>query len=133
MKKRTLATRTALLLPLISLIFAYFELGGNWFAYRMIDKQTLWSIGGTAFFATVYSFVAAGIAKWRDVDLGLLMVNYGFGFSVISLLLKLEWNRVPEFTLDIIADDPALLGVLAIAVLGFIASGWFVVTTSRSR
>lgn len=131
--KLSIATKTALLLPLIALVFAYLELGGNWFAYRMIERQTIWSVGGTAVFATAYSFIAASIAKWRNVDLGLLMVNYGFGFSIMSLILKLKWNKIPEPTLEHIQDIPMLLLVLAIALVAFVMSAWFVVTTEREE
>lgn len=127
------STRTIILLPIISLIFAYAELGGNWFAYRMIEQQTIWSVSGTIIFSTAYSFIAAGIAKWRKIDLGLLMVNYGFGFSIVSLLLKLEWNEIPQFTLELLNQHLGLLIVLVIAILGFVASGWFVVNSSKTQ
>jgi len=133
MFKLNVTTKTLLLLPIIALVFAYLELGGNWFAYRMIERQTLWSVGGTAVFATVYSFVAAGIAKWRNVDLGLLMVNYGFGFSVMSIIIKLEWNKIPEFTLQHINEIPLLSYILLIALAGFVISARFVVTTERKK
>jgi hypothetical protein len=123
--------RTVFLLPFLSLLFAYFELGGNWFAYKMLDMQTLWSVGGTIIFSTAYSFIAASVAVWRDIDLGLLMVNYGFGFSIISLVLKLEWNKIPEFTMDIFNQQPSLAIVLAIAFIGFLASGWLIITAPR--
>lgn len=116
-----------LVLPVIPLIFAYLELGGNWFAYRMIERQTVWSVTGTIFFSVIYSFVAAYVAKQFKIDLALLMVNYGFGFSIVSLLLKLEWGRIPEFTSEVLMQTPALTSVLLIALLGFLVSAYFVV------
>ena len=118
-----------LVLPVIPLIFAYLELGGNWFAYRMIERQTVWSVTGTIFFSVVYSFVAAYVAKKFRIDLALLMVNYGFGFSIVSLLLKLEWGRVPEFTSEVLQATPALGVILLIALVGFVSSAYFVVTS----
>src|SRR5688572_2845576 len=118
-----------LVLPVIPLIFAYLELGGNWFAYRMIERQTVWSVTGTIFFSVVYSFVAAYVAKKFRIDLALLMVNYGFGFSIVSLLLKLEWGRVPEFTSEVLQATPALGVILLIALVCFVSSAYFVVTS----
>src|SRR5687768_203428 len=65
-----------LVLPIIPIVFAYLELGGNWFAFRMIERQTVWSVTGTIFFSVVYSFVAAFVAKKFEINLALLMVNY---------------------------------------------------------
>jgi hypothetical protein len=125
----TSVTVRILVLPLIPLVFAYLELGGNWFAYRMIERQTPWSVGGTILFSVLYSFVAAYVAKHFKIDLALLMVNYGFGFSVVSLLLKLEWGQIPQFTGEILQTTPGLWWILGLAVVGFIASAYFVVTS----
>jgi hypothetical protein len=122
-----------LTLPLIPIAFAYLELGGNWFAYRMIERQTLWSVGGTIFFSVVYSFVAAFVAKQFKIDLGLLMVNYGFGFAVVSLLIKLDWGKIPEFSGKMLQDTPALWIILLIGVLGFLASAYFVITAPPTQ
>lgn len=121
-----------LLLPIIPIVFAYLELGGNWFAYRMIERQTVWSVGGTLFFSVIYSFVAALVAKRFEVDLGLLMVNYGFGFSIVSILIKLDWGQIPEFSGELLTAQPLLWIVLVIAVIGFLASAFFVVSALPS-
>jgi hypothetical protein len=116
-----------LILPIIPIIFAYLELGGNWFAYRMLERPVFWSITGTFIFSTVYSIVAAFIAKKFQIDLSLLMVNYGFGFAIVSLLLKLEWGKLPEFTSDILKETPNIWIVLIIAAIGFFVSASFVI------
>jgi hypothetical protein len=116
-------------LPLIPILFAYLELGGNWFAYRMLARPNVWSISGTVIFSVLYSFVAALIAKRLDIDLSLLMVNYGFGFAIVSLLLKLDWGKLPQFTNEILKNNPSLLIILFIAALGFFISASFVITS----
>lgn len=118
-----------IILPLIPILFAYLELGGNWFAYRMLDRLNLWSISGTVIFSVLYSFVAALIAKRMNIDLSLLMVNYGFGFAIVSLLLKLDWGKLPEFTNEILKNNPSLWIILSIAALGFFISANFVITS----
>lgn len=118
-----------IVLPLIPILFAYLELGGNWFAYRMLDRLNLWSIGGTVIFSVLYSFVAALIAKRMNIDLSLLMVNYGFGFAIVSLLIKLDWGKLPQFTDDILKNNPNLWIILSIAALGFFISASFVITS----
>jgi len=118
-----------IVLPLIPILFAYLELGGNWFAYKMLDRLNLWSISGTVIFSVLYSFVAALIAKRMNIDLSLLMVNYGFGFAIVSLLLKLDWGKLPEFTNDILKNNPSLWIILFIAALGFFISASFVITS----
>jgi hypothetical protein len=116
-----------LILPIIPIIFAYLELGGNWFAYRMLERPVFWSISGTIVLSMVYSIVAALVAKKFQLDLSLLMVNYGFGFAIVSLLLKLDWGKLPEFTNDILKENPNLWIVLIIAVIGFFVSAGFVI------
>ena len=118
-----------LVLPVIPILFAYLELGGNWFAFRMIERQTVWSVTGTIFFSVVYSFVAAFVAKKFEINLALLMVNYGFGFAIISVLLKLDWGKIPEFTTENLVAYPMLWGVLAIALVGFLFSAYVVITS----
>jgi hypothetical protein len=116
-----------LILPIIPIIFAYLELGGNWFAYRMLERPVFWSMSGTLIFSTLYSIVAAFIAKKFQIDLSLLMVNYGFGFAIVSLLLKLDWGKLPEFTNEILKETPNLWFVLIIAAIGFFVSASFVI------
>jgi hypothetical protein len=116
-------------LPLIPILFAYLELGGNWFAYRMLARPNVWSISGTVIFSVLYSFVAALIAKRMNIDLSLLMVNYGFGFAIVSLLLKLDWGKLPEFTNEMLKNNPNLWIILFIAALGFFISASFVITS----
>ncbi|MBE9171097.1 hypothetical protein IQ238_27470 [Pleurocapsales cyanobacterium LEGE 06147] len=118
-----------IVLPLIPILFAYLELGGNWFAYRMLARPNLWSISGTVIFSVLYSFVAAVIAKRMNIDLSLLMVNYGFGFAIVSLLIKLDWGKLPQFTNDILKNNPSLWIILFIAALGFFISASFVITS----
>lgn len=118
-----------LILPIIPILFAYLELGGNWFAFRMIERQTFWSVTGTIFFSVVYSFVAAFVAKKFAINLALLMVNYGFGFAIISVLLKLDWGKIPEFTNENLIAYPMLWGVLVIALIGFLFSAYVVITS----
>ncbi len=116
-----------LILPIIPIIFAYLELGGNWFAYRMLERPAFWAVSGTLVFSTLYSIVAAFIAKKFQIDLSLLMVNYGFGFAIVSLLLKLDWGKLPEFTNEILKETPNLWVVLIIAAIGFFVSASFVI------
>ncbi|MBW4512406.1 MAG: hypothetical protein KME64_38820 [Scytonematopsis contorta HA4267-MV1] len=116
-----------LILPIIPIIVAYLELGGNWFAYRMLEHPAFWAISGTLVFSTLYSIVAAFIAKKFQIDLSLLMVNYGFGFAIVSLLLKLDWGKLPEFTNEILKETPNLWIVLIIAAIGFFVSASFVI------
>lgn len=116
-----------LILPIIPILFAYLELGGNWFAYRMLERPNLWAIIGTMIFSVLYSLVAAFIAKQMNIDLSLLMVNYGFGFAIVSLLIKLDWGKLPEFTNEILKANQNLWVVLFIAALGFVISASFVI------
>lgn len=116
-----------LLLPLIPLVFAYLELGGNWYAYRLFERVAPATVIGVLVFSVAYSLVAAAVARFLKIDLSLLMVNYGFGFSILALLIRLEWGRLPEFTLDLLARLPALWLLLAIATAGFVVSAAFVI------
>jgi hypothetical protein len=118
-----------LVLPIIPLVFAYLELGGNWYAYRLLERPSAGMIAGALVFSVLYSFVAALVARTLQVDMALLMVNYGFGFSIVALLLRLEWGRLPELTGAMLQGDPRLWLLLAIAVAGFISSAFFVVTS----
>jgi hypothetical protein len=119
-----------LITPIIPILYAYFELGGNWFAYRMFQGgANWWSVSGTIFFSVVYSLVSAFVAYKLKMDLGLLMVSYGFGFSIISILIKLEWGKIPEFSLDLLKAHPTLWAIAGIALIGFIASSYLVVVT----
>ena len=122
-----------LLLPVIPLIFAYLELGGNWFGYRLLQGGiTMWSIGGTILFSVLYSLVAAFVALRMHMDLGLLMVNYGFGFSIVSIFLKLEWGKIPSFSNDLLVQHPLLWLIAGISSIGFVASGYLVLTSIPS-
>jgi hypothetical protein len=118
-----------LVLPIIPILFAYLELGGNWYAYRLLERATLGTIAGTVVFSVLYSFVAALVARVFQIDMALLMVNYGFGFSIVALLLKLEWGRLPEFTGELLQGDPRLWLLMGIALLGFVTSAYFVITS----
>lgn len=118
-----------LLLPVIPLVFAYLELGGNWYAYRLFERVAPATVIGTLAFSIAYSLVAAGVARYLELDLSLLMVNYGFGFAMVALLVRLEWGRLPEFTLDLLTRLPALWLLLVIAAIGFVISAAFVVVS----
>jgi hypothetical protein len=93
----------------------------------MLEHPAFWAISGTLVFSTLYSIVAAFIAKKFQIDLSLLMVNYGFGFAIVSLLLKLDWGKLPEFTNEILKETPNLWIVLIIAAIGFFVSASFVI------
>ena len=82
---------------------------------------------GTIIFSVLYSLVAAVIAKHMNIDLLLLMVNYGFGFAIVSLLIKFDWGKLPEFTSEILKANQNLWVVLFIAALGFVISASFVI------
>jgi len=114
-------------LPVIPILFAYLEQGGNLYAQLTIAKPTLRNFVVTFFFSVIYSFVAAYVSIVLDVSLALMMINYGFGFSAISLLLDLEWNKLPHFTLHRIRANPNLRIPLGIAILGSVTSAYFVV------
>jgi hypothetical protein len=122
-----------LVLPIIPIVFAYLELGGNWFAYRMLERATLDMVAGVLVFSTLYAFVAALVARFLQVDMALLMVNYGFGFSIVAMLLKLEWGRLPEFTGALLQGDPRLWLLLAVALIGFVISAIFVITSQPAK
>jgi ABC-type phosphate/phosphonate transport system permease subunit len=96
----------------------------------MLDRPGVWAISGTIVFSVLYSVVAAVIAKQFQIDLSLLMVNYGFGFAIVSLLVKLDWGKLPEFTNEILTANPSLWIVLFIAAVGFFISASFVITAS---
>ncbi len=116
--------------PLIPILYAYFELGGNWFALRLFQRgANAWSISGILFFSVIYSLVSAFVALKLKMDMGLLMVCYGFGFSIISIFLQLEWGKIPDFSMNLIKAHPALWFIAAIALVGFVVSGYLVVTT----
>lgn len=118
-----------LLVPFLPLIFAYLELGGNWFGLRLVQRgPSVWSVTGVIVFSVAYSLVAAVIAHKFKLNLGLLMVNYGFGFSVVSIFLTLNWGEIPEFSTELLSTYPLLWGVAAIAIVGFLISGFLVVT-----
>jgi hypothetical protein len=60
------------------------------------------------------------------------MVNYGFGFSIVSIFLRLEWGKVPFLSTELIKQHPLLWVIAAIAVVGFVVSGYLVVTSTPS-
>jgi hypothetical protein len=122
-----------LVLPIIPLVFAYLELGGNWYAYRLLERVTPGTLAGTILFSVLYSFVAALVARAFQIDMALLMVNYGFGFSMVALLLKLDWGRLPEFSGALLQSDPRLWLLLAIAMAGFVASAFFVISARPAQ
>jgi hypothetical protein len=86
-------------------------------------------LAGMVLFGMAYALVAAGIARHLRIDLALLMVNYGFGFSIVSLLLRLEWGRLPALSFDLVKANPALWSLFVIALIGFIFSAWFVLAS----
>jgi hypothetical protein len=119
-----------LLLPIIPLVFAYLELGGNWFGYKLLQGGvSAWSAMGTIVFSVLYSLVAAWVALKLQVDLGLLMVNYGFGFSIVAIFLKLEWGKIPSFSSALLTQYPLLSIVAIVSLIGFFISGYLVVTS----
>ena len=121
------------LLPFIPLLFAYLELGGNWFGYRLLQGGiTMWSVTGTVVFSVLYSLVAAFIAVKMQMDLGLLMVNYGFGFSIVSIFLKLEWGKIPSFSTNLLSLHPLLAIIALVSLIGFVMSGYLVITSMPS-
>ncbi|GEM_PF-2577244 len=122
------------LVPIIPVLFAYLELGGNWFGLRLLQGgPTLWSVAGTVIFSVLYSLVAAFVAISLKVDIGLLMVNYGFGFSIISIFLTLNWGKLPSFSADLIRTNPLLWVIFGIAIVGFIVSSYLVITSTVTR
>ena len=122
-----------LLLPFLPLVFAYLELGGNWFGFRLLQGgMSVWSATGTIVFSVLYSLVAAYVALKMNINLGLLMVNYGFGFSIVSIFLKLEWGKIPSFSNELLMQHPLLAVVAIISLVGFLLSGYLVVTSLPS-
>ena len=122
-----------LLIPFIPILFAYLELGGNWFGVRLLQGgPNFWSVIGTIVFSVLYSIVAAFVALSLKVDIGLLMVNYGFGFSIVSIFLVLNWGKLPSFSVELIKTNPFLWVIFAIAALGFLASAYLVVVSSST-
>ena len=123
-----------LLLPFIPIVFAYLELGGNWFGLRLLQKQpTLWSASGTIIFSVLYSIVSAYVAIKLQLDLGLLMVAYGFGFSIVAIFMRLDWGELPEFSTELVKQHPLLWLIAAIAVIGFVVSSYLLLTTKVTR
>lgn len=119
-----------LILPVIPIVLAYLELGGNWFGLRLIEKGiNPWSLIGIIVFSVGYSLVSACIALHMKLDLGLLMVSYGFGFSIIAILLRLEWGKLPAFSTELIKTHPSLWIVGTIALLGFLVSSYILITS----
>ena len=109
-----------LVVPILPLMFAYLELGGNWFGLRLIQRgPSFWSVAGVIIFSVTYSLVAAAVAYKCKLNLGLLMVNYGFGFSVVSIFLILNWGKIPAFSAELVSTYPLLWGVAAVALVGF--------------
>ena len=49
--------------------------------------------------------------------------------AIVSLLLKLDWGKLPEFTNEILKNNPNLWIILFIAALGFFISASFVITS----
>lgn len=122
-----------LLLPVIPLLFAYLERGGNLFGYRLLQGGiTVWSVTGTIVLSVLYSLVAAWVALKLKMDLGLLMVNYGFGFSMVSVFLRLEWGKIPSFSMETLTRHPLLWVVTLVAFVGFLMSGFLVVMSEPS-
>ncbi len=118
------------LLPLIPIVFAYFELGGNWFAYRLVQSGvSVWSVFGTIIFSVLYSLIAAIVSIKTKMDLGLLMVAYGFGFSIVAIFLRLEWGKIPSFSSKLLEAHSLLWVVAFVALGGFLISSYLVVTS----
>ncbi len=118
--------------PFIIVLFAYLELGGNWFGLRLIQGgPTFWSVTGTILFSVAYSLTTAVIVLRHNVDMGLLMVNYGFGFSIVSIFLKLEWGKIPTFSNELVRSHSFLWIVAAIAVVGFGTSLYLLLTAKQ--
>ncbi len=121
------------LVPFLPILFAYLELGGNWFGLRLLQGgPSFWSIFGTIVFSVLYSIVAASFALVLKVDIGLLMVNYGFGFSIISIFLTLNWGKLPSFSVELIKANPFLWVIFGVAVVGFIGSAYLVVVSQTA-
>ena len=119
-----------LILPIIPVVFAYLELGGNWFGLRLLEKGiSPWSILGTVLFSVAYSLVSAFVALRMKFDLGLLMVSYGFGFSMIAIFLRLKLGELPAFSGELIKTHPSLWLVGLIAFLGFAVSSYILITS----
>ena len=124
----------ALVIPFIPIIFAYLELGGNWFGLRLLQGgPNFWSVTGTILFSVIYSLVAAFVALRLKVDIGLLMVNYGFGFSIISMFLTLNWGKLPSFSPELMKTTPFLWIIFAIASVGFLTSAYLVIVSPSPR
>lgn len=118
-----------LVTPLIPILFAYLELGGNWFGLRLLQGgPSIWSVAGTIIFSVLYSLTAAFVAIKLGLNLGLLMVAYGFGFSIISIFLFLEWGKLPSFSSELIKSYPLLWSIAGVALIGFILSSYLVIT-----
>lgn len=115
-----------LLLPILPIMFAYLELGGNWHALRMLQKPSLWHLWGLVVFSVGYVLVVAIIAYFVKIHMGLLMVSYGFGFAFIAIFLELEWGSWPSFSSQLIGEYPLLWGVCVLAIVGFIGTSWLV-------
>lgn len=116
--------------PLIPIAFAYLELGGNWFGLRLLQRgPTIWSVGGTIIFSVLYSLVAAFVSLKLGFNLALLMVMYGFGFSIVSIFLILQWGKLPSFSVDLIRTYHMLWVVGIIALIGFLISAYLVIVS----
>ena len=72
------------------------------------------------------------MAKKINIDLSFLMVNYGFGFAIVSLLIKLDFDKLPEFTNEIFRANPKIWIFLFIAALGFVISASFVINSASN-
>ena len=126
--ENTMEAWRILILPFLPLVFAYLELGGNWFGLRLVQRGlSVWSVTGVIIFSVAYSLVAAIVAHKLQLNLGILMVNYGFGFSIVSIFLMLEWGKIPEFSTVLVSTYPLLWGVAAVALIGFVLSGYLVI------
>jgi hypothetical protein len=58
------------------------------------------------------------------------MLKYGFGFSRVCLLVKLDWDKISDFSNEIFKISPTLWFILFIAGIGFIICTGFVMTVS---
>ena len=121
-------------IPILFSFFAYLELGGNYYGYSLLERGINWkTISGLVIFSIGYSLATAVVAYRAQFDMTLLMISYGFGFTLTSIFLKLEWGKLPEFTLDNVRIDPWLWWVAVGTTIFLLYTSWKVIVDSSTK
>jgi hypothetical protein len=122
-----------LFLPFITFIFAYLELGGNYYAIKLLEnKSPNWVIliVNTIIFSVLYSITTALFQQYTKLNMQLLMIHYGIAFSIVSMFFDIEWGKIPSLNLAIFDRGSIFLLLLLYLLMGYVLT-FFILFKTR--